>query len=89
VERFKASGYNPEGATLYAYAAVQAYQQAVTAVGGAGDNKKLAEWLRAGNSLKTVLGDLSLDGKGDIRDAKFVWYRWHDGRYAEAAELNN
>jgi branched-chain amino acid transport system substrate-binding protein len=89
VERFKSSDYNPEGATLYAYAAIQAYQQAVTAVGGAGDNKKLAEWLRAGNPLKTVLGDLALDGKGDIRDAKFVWYRWHDGRYAEAPALNN
>jgi branched-chain amino acid transport system substrate-binding protein len=89
VEKFMAAGYDPEGATLYAYAAVQAYQQAVTAVGDVGDNQALAKWLRAGNALETVLGDLSLDGKGDVRDAKFVWYKWHDGRYAEAAELNN
>src|SRR6185295_19391885 len=53
VEKFKTSGYNPEGYTLYTYAAIQAYDQAVKAVGGAGDNKKIAEWLRAGNTLKT------------------------------------
>jgi branched-chain amino acid transport system substrate-binding protein len=88
VEKFKAAGYNPEGYTLYTYAAVQAYQQAVTAAGGADDNKKLAEWLRAGNPLKTVLGDLALDAKGDIKDAKYVWYKWHDGKYAEDAALN-
>ena len=88
VAKFKAAGYNPEGYTLYTYAAIQAYQQAVAAAGGAGDNKKLAEWLRAGNTLKTVLGDLALNEKGDIKDAKYVWYKWHDGKYAEDAELN-
>jgi branched-chain amino acid transport system substrate-binding protein len=88
VEKFKASGYNPEGYTLYTYAAIQAYQQAVAAAGGADDNKKLAAWLRAGNTLKTVLGDISLNEKGDIKDAKYVWYKWHDGKYAEDAELN-
>jgi branched-chain amino acid transport system substrate-binding protein len=88
VEKFKASGYNPEGYTLYTYAAVQAYDQAVKAVGGADDNKKLAEWLRAGNTLKTVLGDITLNDKGDIKDAKYVWYSWHDGKYAEDANLN-
>ncbi|MGE3874991.1 MAG: branched-chain amino acid ABC transporter substrate-binding protein, partial [Parvibaculaceae bacterium] len=88
VEKFKASGYNPEGYTLYTYAAVQAYDQAVKAAGSAEDNKKIAEWLRAGNTVKTVLGDLSLNDKGDIKDAKYVWYKWHDGKYAEDAELN-
>jgi branched-chain amino acid transport system substrate-binding protein len=88
VEKFKASGYNPEGYTLYTYAAVQAYDQAVKAAGGADDNKKLAEWLRAGNTLKTVLGDITLNDKGDIKDAKYVWYKWANGKYAEDAELN-
>jgi branched-chain amino acid transport system substrate-binding protein len=87
VEKFKASGYNPEGYTLYTYAAVQAYEQAVKAVGSADDNKKLAEWLRAGNTLKTVLGDISLNEKGDVKDAKYVWYKWHDGKYAEDSSL--
>ena len=88
VEKFKASGYDPEGYTLYTYAAVQAYAQAVEAVGSAEDNKKLAEWLRAGNTVKTVLGDISLNEKGDIKDAKYVWYKFHDGKYAEDPSLN-
>ncbi|MGE0008186.1 MAG: branched-chain amino acid ABC transporter substrate-binding protein [Parvibaculaceae bacterium] len=88
VARFKAAGYDPEGATLYAYAAVQAYAQAVAAAGGAADNRKLAEWLRSGAALKTVLGRISLDRKGDVRDARYVWYRWHDGDFAEDAELS-
>src|SRR5262245_38777040 len=87
VEKFKASGYDPEGYTLYTYAAVQAYKQAVEAVGSADDNKKLAEWLRAGNTFKTVLGDITLDSKGDIKDAKYVWYKFHDGKYAEDPSL--
>ena len=87
VEKFRASGYDPEGYTLYTYAAVQAYKQAVEAVGSADDNKKLAEWLRAGNTLKTVLGDITLDEKGDIKDAKYVWYKFHDGKYAEDPSL--
>lgn len=88
IGRFAASGYAPEGATLYAYAAVQAYRQAAVAVGGVDDNRKIAQWLRAGNTLNTVLGDLSMDEKGDIRNPKYVWYRWSDGKYAEDVDLN-
>jgi branched-chain amino acid transport system substrate-binding protein len=88
VERFKAAGYNPEGATLYAYAAIQAYRQAASAVGGARDNRKIAAWLRGGNPIATVLGELTLDSRGDVRDPHYVWYQWHDGKFAEAAELN-
>ena len=82
VKKFKDAGYNPEGYTLYTYASMQAFAQAAKAVGSA-DPKKIAEWLRAGNTVNTVLGDLSLNAKGDIKDAKYVWYVWHDGKYAE------
>jgi len=88
VDKFKAAGYNPEGYTLYTYAAMQAYVQAATAVGGTDDNKKIAEWIKAGNTLHTILGDLSLNEKGDVKDAKYVWYKWHDGKYAEEPTLN-
>jgi branched-chain amino acid transport system substrate-binding protein len=82
VDEFKADKYDPEGYTLYAYAAIQAWAQAATA-NKTMDAKKLAEWLRAGNTLHTVLGDLSLNEKGDIKDAKYVWYEWKNGSYAE------
>jgi branched-chain amino acid transport system substrate-binding protein len=82
VKKFKDSGYNPEGYTLYTYAAMQAYKQAAEAVKST-DSKKIAEWLRAGNTVNTVLGDITMNEKGDIKDAKYVWYVWKDGKYAE------
>jgi branched-chain amino acid transport system substrate-binding protein len=86
VEKFKAGGYDPEGYTLYAYAAIQAWSQGAAATKGT-DGKKIAEWLRAGNPVKTVLGELSLNEKGDIKDAKYVWYKWSAGKYAEDPSL--
>jgi branched-chain amino acid transport system substrate-binding protein len=86
VERFEAAGYDPEGYTLYTYAAVQAWAQAATATGGT-DGKKIAEWLRAGNTLKTVLGDIAMNEKGDLKDAKYVWYKFSNGKYSEDPSL--
>jgi branched-chain amino acid transport system substrate-binding protein len=84
VESFKKDGKDPEGYTLYIYAAIQGYAQAAAATGGT-DSKKLAEWFRAGNTFKTVLGDLSMDAKGDLKAAKYVWYSFSKGKYNETA----
>jgi branched-chain amino acid transport system substrate-binding protein len=86
VEKFKAAGYDPEGYTLYTYAAIQEYAAAATATKGF-DNKKIAEWLRAGNPVQTVLGTIVMDAKGDIKDAKYVWYKFRNGKYAEDPSL--
>ena len=83
IEAFKAADYNPEGYTLQAYAAVQAFAQAAAATRSV-DGRTLSQWLRAGNTLNTVLGPLSLDAKGDVKEAKFAWYKWSEGTYAEA-----
>lgn len=82
IAEFQASDYNPEGYTLHAYAAVQAFAQAASATKGF-DGKALSQWLRAGNPLHTVLGTLSLDSKGDVKDATYAWYKWSMGKYAE------
>jgi branched-chain amino acid transport system substrate-binding protein len=82
VAKFKAGGYDPEGYTLYTYAAFQMYKAAAEGTGGT-DSKKIAEWLRAGNPVKTVLGELKLDAKGDLIGAKYVWYKFSKGGYAE------
>ena len=80
--KFQATNYNPEGYTLHAYAAVQAFAQAATAAKSF-DGKTLSQWLRAGNTLNTVLGPLALDSKGDVKDATYAWYKWSAGKYAE------
>jgi len=83
VEALRATEYDPEGYTLQAYAAVQAFAQAATATRSV-DGRVLSQWLRAGNTLNTVLGPLSLDAKGDVKDTSFAWYKWSEGTYAEA-----
>jgi branched-chain amino acid transport system substrate-binding protein len=82
VEKFKAEGYDPEGYTLYTYAAIEMWAAGAKATGGF-DGKKIAEWLRASNPVDTVLGTLALDAKGDVKDAKYVWYKFSKGTYAE------
>ncbi len=82
VAKFKAEGYDPEGYTLYTYAAMQMYKQAAEGAASK-DPQAIAKWLRAGNPMKTVLGELKLDAKGDLIGAKYVWYKFSKGNYAE------
>ncbi|MFA5120286.1 branched-chain amino acid ABC transporter substrate-binding protein [Zavarzinia sp.] len=81
VDAFKKAGYDPEGYTLYTYAAVQVWAEAVKAVGGT-DTAKVAAAIRAG-SFPTVLGTLGFDAKGDVKDPEYVMYEWSKGQYAE------
>jgi branched-chain amino acid transport system substrate-binding protein len=81
VDKFMAGGYNPEGYTLYTYAAIQAFAAA------AEKNKSvklddLAKALRA-TTVDTVIGPMSWDKKGDVTDPKYVFYVWKAGKYAE------
>jgi branched-chain amino acid transport system substrate-binding protein len=88
VKRFRESGYEPEGYTLYAYAAVQTWAQAVEKAGTL-DYKAVIDSLQA-HEFDTVLGRISFDDKGDVRGFDpFVWYIWKDGNYAavDPAEL--
>lgn len=80
--KFKAKGIDPEGYTLYTYAAIQAWVDAVKKAGTT-DAKKVAGALHEG-SYDTVLGKLSFDKKGDITVLDYVFYVWKkDGSYAE------
>lgn len=82
VEKFKAKGIDPEGYTLYSYAAFQIWSQAVKKAGTV-DPKKVAEVIRAGK-WDTVLGPISYDKKGDITVLDYVIYVWKaDGTYSE------
>ena len=81
VQRFRDQGYEPEGYTLYTYAAVQVFAQAAE-IAGSTDIDAVIEALH-GNSFETVIGDLSFDEKGDIQQPAYVWYMWDDGTYAQ------
>jgi branched-chain amino acid transport system substrate-binding protein len=83
VEKFKAKNVDPEGYTLYTYAAFQVWTQAV-ARAKTTDSKKVAQVLKGGSKYDTVLGTLSFDAKGDITILDYVVYKWDaKGNYAE------
>src|ERR1700760_1240563 len=82
VEKFKAKNIDPEGYTLYTFAAFQVWSQAA-AKAGSTDPKKVMDAIKAG-SWDTVIGKLDFDAKGDIKELDYVVYRWDDkGGYAE------
>ena len=85
VARFHAQGYEPLGYTLYAYAAVQVWAQAVEAAGALDlDAVTLAMHSR---QFDTALGQIGFDEKGDVTGFEpWGWYVWQaDGTYAPLA----
>jgi len=81
VDGFKAKGYDPEGYTLYTYAAIQVFAQAAEAA----KSVKIDDLIKAMRTTKfdTVIGQLAFDGKGDVVNPKYVFFEWKDGKYAE------
>jgi branched-chain amino acid transport system substrate-binding protein len=75
VDSFKAKGFDPQGYTLYSYAAVQIFKQAAEKANSL-DPKKVAEVMHSGMPFHTVIGDISYDKKGDRTTVDYVWYVW-------------
>jgi branched-chain amino acid transport system substrate-binding protein len=73
--------YNPEGYTLYTYAAIQAFAEAADKA----RSVKLDDLSKALHTMTapTVVGSLTWDKKGDVTDPKYVFYIWKNGTYAE------
>ena len=81
---FKKKNIDPEGYTLYTYAAFQVWKAAATKANST-DGKKVAAAMKAG-SWDTVLGKISFTPKGDITVIDYVVYKWDSkGNYAELA----
>ena len=78
VDSFKAKGFEPQGYTLYSYAAVQIMKQAAEKANSL-DPKKVAEVMHSGMPFHTVIGDISYDKKGDRTTVDYVWYVWKKG----------
>ena len=81
VAQFHARGYDPVGFTLYAYAAVQVWAQAVEAAGSL-DLGKVTETMHR-RQFDTVLGRIGFNEKGDVTGFDpWQWYIWQaDGTY--------
>lgn len=81
VAEFRAQGYDPEGYTLYTYAAVQAFADAATAA----HSIKLDDLSKAlhADKFDTVIGRIGFDAKGDVIGPDYVVFAWTDGKYAE------
>ena len=79
VARFRQDGYEPEGYTLQAYAAIQAWAQAAEKAGSL-DLDKMTKVLHQAE-FDTVFGAFRFDDNGDMTAPGFVWYIWKDGDY--------
>ena len=82
VAGFKASGFDPEGYTLYTYAAIQIWAEAAKKANTV-DPRKVADTLKSGGEWASVLGNIGFDKKGDITKPDYVFYIWKNGNYAE------
>lgn len=79
VQEFRATGYEPEGYTLYSYTAMQVISAALS--NNNLDPVKSAQWLKS-NGVETVMGRKDFDEKGDLKVSDYVIYEWDaQGRY--------
>ena len=82
VEALRSKGFEPEGYTLYSYAAMQIIKLAAERAQSL-DPERVASIMRSGLTFNTVIGDIAFDNKGDRTSADYVWYVWKkqpDGR---------
>ncbi len=79
VATFKSRGIDPEGFTLYGYAAVQALAQAGNKAHSS-DPKTIDRVLKS-DRFETLLGSVGFDRKGDITAPGYVLYVWRNGTF--------
>jgi branched-chain amino acid transport system substrate-binding protein len=78
VKKFRDAKYNPEGYTLFSYAAVKVWAQAA-AKAKSTDSTAVAAALRS-QSWDSAVGSLAFDQKGDIKNPVYDIYVWKDGQ---------
>lgn len=81
--QFQEAGFAPEGFSLFSYATIQAIAAGIDEANST-DPRAVAQALRSG-SVDTVLGPVSFDKKGDIKDPKYNINVWRDGKYDKLA----
>jgi len=81
IEKIKAGGFVPEGFTLFSYAVIQAFAQGIERA-GSDDPAAVAAALKNGEPINTVIGPVTFDEKGDLKNASYDINQWSDGKYA-------
>ncbi len=72
-------GHKPALFSMRTYGAIQVWAQAAAKAGSL-ELKKMTKSLRA-NIFHTVLGKVTFNNRGDMKQDGFVWYQWHNGKY--------
>ena len=78
VKKFRDAKYNPEGYTLFSYAAVKVWADAANKAKST-DSAAVATALRGGK-FDSAVGVLEFDQKGDIKNPVYDIYVWKDGK---------
>lgn len=84
IEQFKQSNFVPEGFTLFSYAVVQAIAGGI-AKANSTDPVAVAKALRSTN-VDTVIGPVSFDEKGDVKNPRYDINVWKDGKYSKLTQ---
>lgn len=81
VAELKAENEDPTGYVLYSYATIQVWAEAAKKAGTTNGAKVAAE-LKSGGPWHSVLGPVKFDSKGDVVNAAYAIYKFHDGNYS-------
>jgi branched-chain amino acid transport system substrate-binding protein len=81
VKEITAKNEDPSGYALYSYATIQVWAEAATKAHTTSPILVAAE-LKKDGPWPSVLGPVSFDSKGDVVNAAYAIYKWHDGNYA-------
>ena len=68
------------GYVLYSYATIQIWAEAAVKAGTTAP-AKVASTLKQDGPWPSVLGPISFNAKGDVVNAAYAIYKWHDGNY--------
>ncbi|MBM3643862.1 MAG: branched-chain amino acid ABC transporter substrate-binding protein [Alphaproteobacteria bacterium] len=82
VKKFRDAKYNPEGYTLFSYAAIKVWADAANKAKSI-DAAAVAKQLRTGK-YDSAVGSLEFDEKGDIKNPVYDIYVWKGGRSFQA-----
>ncbi|MCU4180544.1 branched-chain amino acid ABC transporter substrate-binding protein [Bosea sp. BH3] len=88
VKKFESKNFKPEAYTLYSYAAVQVMAEGAKRANST-DPKKIAAALQGGAPVKTVIGDIGFDKKGDITRPDYTVYTWKKGADGKITYIEN